>query len=161
MNKFKKVIAALAIMSAVTVAFVGCGGDDSSSSKESSSKESSSSSVADSVDESDSSADDAAADSDASGDACSDETFSTLQDNYAALVEAYNAVADLYNSDEVEGDADIESALNQTADIMNEMGEITQDSITEADAESLNDSMLTLCGVLSAAVDSIADNNAE
>ena len=88
MNKFKKVIAALAIMSAVTVAFVGCGGDDSSSSKESSSKESSSSSVADSVDESDSSADDAAADSDASGDACSDETFSTLQDNYAALVEA-------------------------------------------------------------------------
>ena len=159
MNKFKKAIAALAIMSAVTVAFVGCGGDDSSSSKESSSKESSS--VADSVDESDSSADDAAADSDASGDACSDETFSALQDNYAALVEAYNAVAELYTSDEVEGDADVESALNQTADIMNEMGEITQDTITEADAESLNDSMLTLCEVLSAAVDSIASNNAE
>ena len=154
MNKFKKAIAALAIMSAVTVAFVGCGGDDSSSSKESSSKESSS--VADS-DESDSSADDAA-DADVSGDSCSDETFSALQDNYAALVEAYNAVADLYNSDEVEGDADVESALNQTADIMNEMGEITQDTITEADAESLNDSMLTLCEVLSAAVDSIASN---
>lgn len=157
MNKFKKVIAALAIMSAVTVAFVGCGGEDSSSSKESSSKESSS--VADSADESDSSADDAAdADADVSGDSCSDETFSALQDNYAALVEAYNAVADLYNSDEVEGDADVESALNQTADIMNEMGEITQDTITEADAESLNDSMLTLCEVLSAAVDSIASN---
>ena len=31
-------------------------------------------------------------------------------------------------------------------------------SITEADAESLNDSMLTLCEVLSAAVDSIASN---
>lgn len=158
MNKFKKAIAALAIMSAVTVAFVGCGGDDSSSSKESSSKESSS--VADSADESDSSADDAA-DADVSGDSCSDETFSALQDNYAALVEAYNAVAELYNSDEVEGDADVESALNQTADIMNEMGEITQDTITEADAESLNDSMLTLCEVLSAAVDSIASNNAE
>ena len=155
MNKFKKVIAALAIMSAVTVAFVGCGGEDSSSSKESSSKESSS--VADSADESDSSADDAA-DADVSGDSCSDETFSALQDNYAALVEAYNAVADLYNSDEVEGDADVESALNQTADIMNEMGEITRDTITEADAESLNDSMLTLCEVLSAAVDSIASN---
>ena len=50
-----------------------------------------------------------------SDEACSDETFSTLQDNYAAMVEAYNAVKELYESDAVEADADIEDVLNQAA----------------------------------------------
>ena len=38
---------------------------------------------------------------------------------------------------------------------MEEMGDISQDTITEADAESLNDSMLTLLQVLDAVVDAM------
>ena len=58
-------------------------------------------------------------------------------------------------SDEIEQDDDIESALLQTADVMEEMGDISQDTITEADAESLNDSMVTLLQVLDAVVDAM------
>ncbi len=64
---------------------------------------------------------------------CSDETFSALQDNYASMVEAYNAVKDLYESDEIEADDSIEDVMNQAADVINEMGEISQDTITEED----------------------------
>ena len=92
---------------------------------------------------------------DASGDVCSDDTFATIQDNYATLVNVYNVVYDAYMSDEIEQDDDIESALLQTADVMEEMGDISQDTITEADAESLNDSMVTLLQVLDAVVDAM------
>ena len=47
----------------------------------------------------DTSAEDVVEDSAADG-MCSDETFSALQDNYASMVEAYNAVKDLYESNE-------------------------------------------------------------
>ena len=69
-------------------------------------------------------AEDTAEDSAADG-MCSDETFSALQDNYASMVEAYNAVKDLYESDEIEADASIEDTMNQAADVINEMGEIS------------------------------------
>lgn len=87
--------------------------------------------------------------------ACSDETFATLQDNYAALTDVYNTVYDAYMSDEIEQNDEIESALSQTADVINEMGEISQDTITELDAETLNDTMLTLLDVLDAVVDAM------
>lgn len=61
----------------------------------------------------------------ASDEACSDETFATLQDNYAIMVDAYNQVKDLYESDEIAGDAEIEDLMNQAADVINEMGEIS------------------------------------
>ena len=91
----------------------------------------------------------------ASDEACSDETFATLQDNYAVMVDAYNQVKDLYESDEIAGDAEIEDLMNQAADVINEMGEISQDTITELDAETLNDTMLTLLDVLDAVVDAM------
>ena len=47
------------------------------------------------------------------------------------MVEAYNAVKDLYESDEIEADDSIEDVMNQAADVINEMGEISQDTITE------------------------------
>lgn len=87
--------------------------------------------------------------------ACSDETFAALQDNYATLTDVYNTVYDAYMSDEIEQNDEIENALAQTADIMNEMGEISQDAITELDAETLNDTMLTLLDVLDAVVDAM------
>ena len=87
--------------------------------------------------------------------ACSDETFAALQDNYATLTDVYNTVYDAYMSDEIEQNDEIENALAQTADIINEMGEISQDTITELDAETLNDTMLTLLDVLDAVVDAM------
>ena len=80
----------------------------------------------------------------ASDEACSDETFATLQDNYAVMVDAYNQVKDLYESDEIAGDAEIEDLMNEAADVINEMGEISQDAITEADAETLNGAILDI-----------------
>lgn len=91
----------------------------------------------------------------ASDEACSDETFAALQDNYATLTDVYNTVYDAYMSDEIEQNDEIENALAQTADIINEMGEISQDTITELDAETLNDTMLTLLDVLDAVVDAM------
>ena len=43
-----------------------------------------------------SSADATSAEEDESSDMCSDETFETLQDNYATMVDCYNEVKDLY-----------------------------------------------------------------
>ena len=95
--------------------------------------------------------------------ACSDETFAILQDNFVSLTDAYNAVKELYEMNEIAADADIEDAINSSADIINEMGEITQDSITEEDAATLNDTMITLLEVLDATVDGmeVADDSAE
>ncbi|MDO5575178.1 MAG: hypothetical protein Q4G60_14500 [bacterium] len=86
----------------------------------------------------------------------SDETFATLQDNYATMTEAYNSVADLYSSDEVAADADIEATMNQAADVINQMGEITQDTLTEADAEQLNSAMVDILDGLSMIVDGMS-----
>lgn len=100
---------------------------------------------------------DASTDDSADGEMCSDETFSALQDNYASMVEAYNAVKDLYESDEIEADASIEDVMNQAADVINEMGEISQDTITEADAETLNSAMLDILDALSLVVDGMSE----
>lgn len=94
----------------------------------------------------------------ASDEACSDEIFATLQDNYAVMVDAYNQVKDLYESDEIAGDAEIEDLMNQAADVINEMGEISQDAITEADAETLNGVMLDILDGLSGIVDAMEVN---
>lgn len=78
----------------------------------------------------------------------SDETFATLQENYAAMTEAYNAVAEAYNSDAVAADADIEAAMNEAAEIIEQMGELEQETLTESDAEDLNEAMLNILEAL-------------
>lgn len=99
----------------------------------------------------------------AEGDMVSDETFASLQDNYAAMVDAYNAVTDLYKQDEIAADSTIEDALNQAADVITQMGEITQDTITEADAAELNDAILLILDALSDVVDGmeVTDGSSE
>lgn len=90
-------------------------------------------------------------------DMVSDETFAALQESYDAMVDAYNAVVDLYNSDEIAADADIESLLEEAAGIIEQMGEITQDTITEEDAETLAGAMLDILDGLSALVDGMEE----
>lgn len=100
-------------------------------------------------------ASEAEASGDAAGEMVSDETFSTLQENYAALTEAYDAVADLYNDDSIEADADIENALNEAYTLIEQMGTIEQSTITEADAEELNSAMMDILEVLDTVVNAM------
>jgi len=118
------------------------------------SEETSTDTAAEEVVEEEDTAEDSAADG-----MCSDETFSALQDNYASMVEAYNAVKDLYESDEIEADDSIEDVMNQAADVINEMGEISQDTITEEDAETLNSAMLDILDALSLLVDGMTETD--
>ena len=87
------------------------------------------------------------------GEMCSDETFSILQSNYATMTDAYNAVKDLYENDGIAADEAIEDAMNQAANVINQMGEISQDSITEEDAVTLNSAMVDILDALSSVVD--------
>ena len=141
----KKLLAVLLTGAMVMSMLTACGGG---------SEETSTDTAAEEVVEEDT-AEDSAADG-----MCSDETFSALQDNYASMVEAYNAVKDLYESDEIEADASIEEVMNQAADVINEMGEISQDTITEEDAETLNSAMLDILDALSLLVDGMTETDA-
>lgn len=85
----------------------------------------------------------------------SDETFKILQDNYALMVESYEAVSGLYTMDEIAANADIEESMNLAADVINQMGEITQDSITEEDAIVLNDAIADILDGLVEIIDAM------
>lgn len=85
---------------------------------------------------------------DTSGEMVSDENFAILQENYATLTEVYNAVAEAYNSEEIEANKDIEDAMNEAVEILEQMGTIEQESLTEADAQELNDAMAAILDVL-------------
>ncbi len=142
----KKLLAVLLTGAMVMSMLTACGGG---------SEETSTDTAAEEVVEEEDTAEDSAADG-----MCSDETFSALQDNYASMVEAYNAVKDLYESDEIEADDSIEDVMNQAADVINEMGEISQDTITEEDAETLNSAMLDILDALSLLVDGMTETDA-
>ena len=142
----KKLLAVLLTGAMVMSMLTACGGGSEKTSTDTAAEE---------VVEEEDTAEDSAADG-----MCSDETFSALQDNYASMVEAYNAVKDLYESDEIEADDSIEDVMNQAADVINEMGEISQDTITEEDAETLNSAMLDILDALSLLVDGMTETDA-
>lgn len=90
----------------------------------------------------------------ADGEMVSDETFATLQANYEDLTTVYNIIAEAYNNG-AEENADIVDTMNQAYEIIEQMGEITQDSITEADAEALINSMVEIVEVLAVVADAM------
>ena len=82
---------------------------------------------------------------------CSDETFASLQKVFGLLTDLHNQTVDLYSEDQIAADADLEDALNQSADAINQMGELTQENISEDDALVLLNAMETLADALYAA----------
>lgn len=84
----------------------------------------------------------------------SDETFAALQENYEALTLVYNTIAEAYNNG-AEENADIVDTMNQAYDIIEQMGEISQDSITEADAVELVNHMVQIVEVLAVVADAM------
>lgn len=87
----------------------------------------------------------------------SDEAFEELQVNYAATVEAYNAVKELYENDAIKQNDDVEDVINTAASIINEMGEIEQGSLKDEDVDSLNQSMLDIIDSLSVVGNDMVD----
>lgn len=126
----KKIVAMMMVLALGASTLVACGGSDDTATETKTEAE------APAADEA---ADDAAADG-----MVSDETFANLQDTFAILVDEYNQVKEMYEADEVAADANIEDVLNDCADLINEMGEITQEELTEADADVLIDSMVKI-----------------
>lgn len=82
---------------------------------------------------------------------CSDETFASLQEVFGLLTDLHNQTVDPYSEDQIAADADLEDALNQSADAINQMGELTQENISEDDALVLLNAMETLADALYAA----------
>ncbi len=81
-------------------------------------------------------------------------TFADLQDNYAAMVEAYNAVEAAYMDDSIAQDDTVESLLQQTKDVMDQMGELTEnDFSSEQELLDMNQSILDLLDALNGTLD--------
>lgn len=80
----------------------------------------------------------------------SDDTFTIIQQNYAVMLQYHDAIAQAYNSDEIAANPEIESAMNEAADLIVKMGEIQQDALTEEDAIALNDLIIAAVDGLTA-----------
>ena len=74
-------------------------------------------------------------------DPVSDESFTALQEAYAQVVELYNAVIDVYSSDDVEADEDINALLTEAKSLIEQMGEVEREGMTEGDALDLVNAM--------------------
>lgn len=111
-----------------------------------------------------SAATESSAQSDASGssetDMVSDETFTVIQQNYALLVQYHDAIAEAYNSDEIAANPEIEKVMNQAADLIGQMGEVRQDTLSEEDAVTLNDYIIGVVEVLTSVVEEMETTGA-
>lgn len=85
--------------------------------------------------------DTAEADTEETVEMVSDENYKILQDNYALISDYAAQVREIYSSDEIAANPDIEEVILQTEDIIAEMGELEQADITAEDAEALNEAM--------------------
>lgn len=84
---------------------------------------------------------------------CSDEVFAALQEDYAMLVECRDQAAEIYNDEAIAENPDITALFNETDEIVAEMGEITQDQITDEDAIELENAMCDLIDTYATLVD--------
>ena len=81
----------------------------------------------------------------------------TLQSNFASLTDLYNTVVDLYKTDGIAQDDNVEDLLNEAKEIIDEMGEMDEnDFADESEMEQLNDSMMTLMDALSDTIDAMS-----
>lgn len=87
--------------------------------------------------------------------AISDADWTALQNAYSALVKAHDAVADLYNSDQIAANKDIENAMSQAKKLIEEMGTIKRDGLTAADGQTLAKAMVDTANALELIVKSM------
>lgn len=77
----------------------------------------------------------------AAGTALSDADWASLQSNHNALVKAYNEVANLYNSDQIKANKDIEAVMEEAKNLIEQMGTIERAGLSIADGQKLNGAM--------------------
>lgn len=145
-----KKLLALILCGTLMFSMTACGGsaDETPVSQEASSTASSTAAS--------SSAAEASSEAGTASEMCSDETFAALQDVFALLTDLHNQTVDLYTDSQIAADPDLEDALNQSADAINQMGELTQENISNEDALALLDAMETLADALYAADEAMA-----
>ena len=85
----------------------------------------------------------------------SDEDWDALQDNYASLVNAYNEVANLYNSEEIKADKDIEELMAQAKSLIEEMGEIKRGELSASQGQELNGAIKDIAEALLGIIESM------
>lgn len=154
----KKLLAVLLCGVMAMSVLAGCGSSNASSSSASASasEASVSASAEASAEASTAATDTQATDADANA-ACSDESFAAIQDAYASLVQAKDAVTEYYvNNDAVAQDDNVETVLNKAQEYIDYVGEIEQTSLTENDALELVNSMLEVAQALSTTAEAIA-----
>lgn len=92
----------------------------------------------------------------AASEAVSAESFAALQEAYGYLVEEYDMIVDEYNNnDSIPQNSDLESYLADAKDLIEQMGEIDQSEITEADAEDVAEAMTTVANSLAEVAEGI------
>ena len=64
------------------------------------------------------------------------------------MIKVYNAVVKAYGSEEIEANADVENVLNEAVAILEEMGAIEREALTEDDMQELNDAMMVILEAL-------------
>lgn len=79
----------------------------------------------------------------------SDATFARLQECYQTLTERYEYTVGMYNKGFIEPNAQLENALNLSREAIIQMGEVTQEELTETDALELYANMDSLSTALS------------
>lgn len=90
--------------------------------------------------------------------AISDADWDALQNNYAALVNAYNEVAKLYNSEQIKANKDIEALMTQAKSLIEEMGEIKREDLTASQGQELNEAMKNIAEALLKIIESMEVN---
>ncbi len=90
----------------------------------------------------------------AAAEASSEFTFEDLQENYAAMTEAYDAVEKLYMDDAIEQSDDVEELLTEAKDVIDQMGELTEDDFAnESELLDMNNSILDILNALDKIID--------
>ncbi len=90
----------------------------------------------------------------AAAEASSEFTFEDLQENYAAMTEAYDAVEKLYMDDAIEQSDDVEELLTEAKDVIDQMGELTEaDFANESELLDMNNSILDILNALDKIID--------
>lgn len=78
----------------------------------------------------------------------SDETYTTLKENWTILAELYNQVAADYNAaysnGQIERDESFENLMNQAAEVLEQLNSTPRDDLTEEKAVEINNTMMRI-----------------
>ncbi|RKI41706.1 Ig-like domain-containing protein [bacterium D16-51] len=88
----------------------------------------------------------------------SDADWDALQSNYAVLVNAYNEVADLYNSEEIKANKDVETLMAQAKSVIEQMGEIKREDMSASQGQELNAAIGDIAEALLKIIESMETN---